>query len=189
MRRGNGAPPPRPTRSPVGGAIAGGCFEPHAYNSAAGERTDPLHTPGIGYHVSMGDLVHARRAEGEAERQYSEAADAVFNELMEKGVGGTELLQQLRERCEPLRDNYEQKRFERMVEERDENMLRRGTRRGMLIVGGTVCLLLSALAVRVGFTEDAFFIYVGCVGAVCAGWSFYTARRLLRIPPLGEENE
>ena len=30
--------PPTLCRSPVGGAMAGGCFEPHAYNSSAGER-------------------------------------------------------------------------------------------------------------------------------------------------------
>lgn len=147
-------------------------------------------------------MIDLRKEEARAASRYDRALCDAY-ERLKKG----ESVSRAMEKAEPLRIELEQKRFELMVEERDENMLRRGTKRGMLIVVGIALLLSSAWVLNEAFTAnydesfpvledgldpeevrvDIFVFGVSLV--LCAGASLLAARRLGRVPLLGKEND
>ncbi len=93
----------------------------------------------------MSDLRELRRRESAAEGRLNEAIKATFLELREAGVGGKVLFERVEERVQPLRIEYEQAKYERVMEERDGRMLRRGTWRGVALA---VTVLLLVWAIR-----------------------------------------
>ena len=155
----------------------------------------------------MSDLERAAEAEAEALDRFK----AAYHELEQKGVGGEDRL----ERLQPLYEDYQQKRFERRVEERDVKMLRRGTWRGIAIAAGALFALLTAWTLQDAFTTEiggyvAIFsrgrepevvgerwaemdeysrhlMAMGCMFSVLSASCFYLVWRLSRIPMLGEE--
>lgn len=82
----------------------------------------------------MSDKAQLRRAEATAETRLNEAVRANFLELRESGVGGRALFEQVEERVQPLREEYEQAKFERLFGERDRSVFRQGTFRGIALV-------------------------------------------------------
>ncbi len=90
---------------------------------------------------------------------------------------GLEKLHQL----QPCYEDYQQKRSERMVEERDVKMLRRGMYRGIAIAAG---LLFAFWVVQIDTPVEGRYIF-GVLGASC----IYLIWRLGRIPLLGHEQD
>lgn len=89
----------------------------------------------------MSELTELRRRESAAEGRLNEAIKATFLELREAGVGGKALFEQVEERVQPLRIEYEQAKYERVVEERDGRILRRGTWRGVALAASVLCFV------------------------------------------------
>lgn len=157
----------------------------------------------------------AVRAEAEAEQRLERAVSAAFEELEGRGVTGKARLMEMNARVEPLRKEYENKKFARMLAERDRKMLQRGTRRGFAIVLGILCFLWGSNALTQAITnESGGYVpvfsrgrdpeWVGdrwvsksayrryqsasaCLGLVLSGACFWSAWSLGKIPILGEE--
>lgn len=125
------------------------------------------------YHASMNDLKRAAEAEAEARKRFN----AAYRKLEQEGVGGEDSLNRL----QPRYEEYQQKRFERMVEERDVKMLRRGTYRGIAIAAG---ILFVFWTVQAGTPLGGRYIF-GVLALSC----LYLVWRLGRIPLLGHEQD
>jgi len=131
-------------------------------------------------------LSDAHTAEHEAKERLDDAAMAAWDELTEQQVGGRDLLSQIDQRTREARQKYDQARFERLVLERDERMLNRGTRRGVLFTIGVGCLVATFLLAR---ENEPILWYLASLSFLIALWALSDARRLKRIPRLDDETD
>ena len=84
-----------------------------------------------------------QQAEADALERLKKAAEVIAGDLDREGLTGERYFRQRNERLRPLQKAYEQKRWERTVEERELYMVGRGTWRGFLLALGIVVLLGS----------------------------------------------
>ncbi len=104
--------------------------------------------------MRMSDSERIQQAETDALESLKKAAEDIGREQDREGLTGDRRAREMSERLRPLEAAYEQKRLDRMVEERNGNMLRRGTWRGVAIVVGLSCLLWSAGKIRDALTFE-----------------------------------
>lgn len=139
----------------------------------------------------MSELDKLAGAEFAALERYNDACKNAWQELDEHGTGRYRGIE-YEKRVAPLRAEYEEARFARMVGERDVKMLSRGTRRGCFLVSGIVLLFMALPSIRLSLagstldSENAVFVY-GAI--IIAAGLFYEYWRLGKIPLLGKEEE
>ncbi len=158
--------------------------------------------------MRMSNSERLQQAETDALESLKKAAEVIEREQDREGLTGERRAREMSERLRPLQTAYEQKRLERMVEERNGNMLRRGTWRGVAIVVGLSCLLWSAGKIRDALTFETganvavvegrrdpevvgkmwvdrdtyrrFVLGEACVGLTFVAGCFYVTQRLSR---------
>ena len=144
----------------------------------------------------MSDSERLEQAETDALESLKKGAEVIDREQDREGLPhGERRAMEMVERLRPLQVVYEQKRFERMTEQRNVNMLRRGTWRGVAIVVGLSCLLWSAVKIRDSLTSEPggnvpvvvgeityrwFSLGEACIGLTFVAGCFYVTQRLSR---------